>query len=279
VDIGDLHPRRYFATIAVVLGLLFALIGGEDGGALWQRILQWQLQSCVPMALLLLAHLGLAHMPWFEHLSPWWRLLCSGLIGAALFAPAAALIDAILLGEGAAAMAPGSIAGEFLALAPPVALTWLAINAPFLMGLRLRRAEGAPAGERTEPAGAVKSLPFMALVPAKERGEVYYLEAELHYLAVFTPRGRSLILYNLRDAAGELECAGVSGIQTHRAFWVALAAVTSFRRSGRQGLVRTRDGAEIPVSRRRLAEVEAAVERELLRRSAADSSESHAEPD
>lgn len=268
-DIGDLSPRRYFFTIAVVLGLLFAFTAADDEGGpgLLQNLLLWQLQSCLPMALLLLAHMVWSRVRWFERLGPWGQLLVSGVSGSLLFSPLALVIDVLLMGDDKA-LTLAEVVGEFGNLWPPVTLTWLAINTPFVLGLRLRGSDGAgPLDAESVDGGTVVTggrgthapeadpdvPPFMTLLAPQVRGPLLYLQAELHYLAVVTERGRSLILYNLRDAIAEL--AGVPGLQTHRSFWIASSQALRVRRSGRQGVVEMRNGDEVPVSRRRLDEV------------------------
>ena len=176
------------------------------------------------------------------------------------------------LEEPAPAFAVAELLNELVNITPPITLTWLAINAPFVLGLRLRASASEPpdaapaagAGGTTPEENAdgrpdAEALPrFLGLVAPGLRGELLYLEAELHYLAVVTSRGRSLILYNLRDAAREL--AALRGLTVHRSYWVSLDQIKSFRREGRQGQVVMSNGDRIPVSRRRLAAVQTALE-------------------
>ncbi|MEL7043571.1 MAG: LytTR family DNA-binding domain-containing protein [Pseudomonadota bacterium] len=293
-DIGDVSPRRYFAVVAVVLGLLFAFVAGDDdsGPALFGSLVIWQLQSFVPMLLLLASHMAWSWLPLFDRQGPWLQLLISGLSGALMFSPLAALLDHYL--EGAETVfGTAAIVNEAVSIAPPITLAWIAINAPFVLGLRLTNTgrdvvashesrlsdrtcaegpglgdgDGREAGAAQRPVGTEENaehdrseagasrpdhrqLPFMRLVAPTMRGRVIYLQAELHYLAVVTEHGRSLILYNLRDAANEL--AGESGLLTHRSFWVAVRSIRGFRRRGRQGMLHMENGDEIPVSRRRI---------------------------
>jgi hypothetical protein len=251
-DLGEVTPLRYFAAIAVVVGLLFGFItGGSDSTPLPLRLLQWQLQSCLPMALMVGSQLLLARLPAFERLNTWWQLALSGVVGATLFTPLALGIDAWLLGD---PVSWTELVDEFLGVVPPVVICWLAINAPWVLGFRLQVTPGPAGSADGDP--AERPLPgFMALVPAPVRGELLYLEAELHYVAVVTSRGRALILYNLRDAMDEL--AGWPGVHPHRSYWVSAAHVTGLRRRGRQGVLRIGNGDEVPVSRRNLAKVQA----------------------
>jgi hypothetical protein len=249
-DLGEITPLRYFATIAIVVGLLFALISGGEEGAppLPLRLLQWQLQSCLPMALMVLSQLSLARLPFFDGLNTWVQLAVSGALGAALFTPMALGIDALLYGDPVSLL---ELADEFSGVAPPVVLCWLAINAPWVLGFRLQSATPSDTSSASAPG---LEPPFYAMVPDTHRGELYYLEAELHYVAVVTSRGRSLILYNLRDAIDELH--NVAGVQPHRSYWVAAAQVEGLQRRGRQGVLHMRNGDEVPVSRRNLAAIQ-----------------------
>jgi hypothetical protein len=251
-DLGEVTPLRYFAAIAVVVGLLFAFItGGGDSAPLPLRLLQWQLQSCLPMALMVSSQLLLARLPAFERINTWWQLALSGLMGATLFTPLALGIDAWLLGD---PINWAELADEFLGVVPPVVICWLAINAPWVLGFRLQ-VMPADAGSAGQAPPEPPQPGFMTLVPAPVRGELLYLEAELHYVAVVTSRGRALILYNLRDAIDEL--AAWPGVHPHRSYWVSAAQVTGLHRRGRQGVLHISNGDQVPVSRRNLAQVQA----------------------
>lgn len=254
IDLGDISAATYFGGLAVVTGLLFALIDDVSGGlaAMLLHFLQWQLQTCVPMALLVIAQLCLGRCSALEGTSPWLQLGLSGLLGTLVFTPLALGLDIALVG-GSERFDWPALRGEYLAVAPPVVVCWIAINVPWQTGFRLQRS-GKPAPVDVDDA----PLPgfYQLLVPAM-RTELIYLEAELHYLAVVTTTGRSLILYNLRDAVAELPT--YQGIQTHRSYWVALDHVRGLKRRDRQGEVQMSNGDSVPVSRRNLAEVDAAL--------------------
>lgn len=258
-ELGMLNPLRYFLGIAVTLGLLFALIGEPlPGVSLWQTLLLWQLQTLTPMALFVASHLLLHRWRWFERLNPWLQLAGSGLLGVLLFTPFGLLLDYLLLTEESQPLAEGNallpvLLEEFISIAPPAILTWLVINAPWVAGFRLQRPvpgpTPAPAPEQTtaEPAFLREASPALA-------GELIYLKAELHYLLVVSTEGRALLLYNLKDAIAELPAT--LGFQCHRSYWVNASHIDSLQRTGRQGKLRMSNGAEIPVSRSRLGQLE-----------------------
>lgn len=276
--IGALSPARYFSFIAVTLGLLFAFIGESDAESIGvlRHLFRWQLQVAVPMALLIGSHLALQKTGLSERLGPWLSLTVSGLVGAVLATGPSLLIELSTLGQLPDPQSGElSLPGEFVDLAPPVVVAWVAINAPWLLGFRIERnkypahatAKGAE-GDNSDPAlpESVDSHPdtmppFMALLPEDVRGEPIYLKSELHYLLVVTPRGKGLILYALRDAMEELSHVG--GLHPHRSYWVNRSQVARLARDGREADLILKDGTKIPVSRYRAAAIRQEVEPQL----------------
>jgi hypothetical protein len=79
------------------------------------------------------------------------------------------------------------------------------------------------------------------------------LEAEDHYVRVHNLDGSKLVLQRLSDAVAEV--SGVDGLQVHRGWWVASAAVAgTYVEDGRRW-VRLVNGLTIPVSRARRRDV------------------------
>ncbi len=250
LDIGDISPLKYFGVLAVVTGLLFGLIASEDSSpaGLVLQLLQWQLQALIPMLLLIAVQAALVRVSLPPPTRPWLRLALAGVLASIIFTPLGLALDVFIAGEAPPEQLVSELLDEFLGIAPPVTLFWMAANAPWVLGLRLQWAAA-------ETAQVPSPIAFMQLVPADRQGRLISLEAELHYLAVKTERGRSLILYNLRDAVAELPAD--AGVQTHRAWWAAADAVTALHKRGRQGELELADGSRVPVSRRNYAEVEA----------------------
>lgn len=88
---------------------------------------------------------------------------------------------------------------------------------------------------------------FLSRVAEEVRAPVIALEAEQHYLRVFTEKGRDLILYRFSDAAAEM--AREEGAQVHRSWWVARAAIErAVKENGAWRLI-LKDGTDVPVSR------------------------------
>lgn len=263
---GAVSPLRYFGVAALVLGVLFALLNPEgttDRGFVL-ALVQWLAQAVLPMALGIGAHRVLHRSRRFDQWNPWLKLAMSGAVAAVVFAPVSFGID-VLVGADEGPLNGWELLDEVGGVLLPVTFAWVAINAPFVLGYRWERhAAREVTVPVTDPVGTVQPPPqpamepfFLSLVPAERRGEVISLKAELHYLTVVTTRGRSMILYALGDAIGEL--SPDAGIQTHRSYWVARNHAVALVRKGRGAEVTLSDGSSVPVSRNRLAEVKTAL--------------------
>ena len=87
-DLGAVKPSHYFFAVALVLGILFGLIVPiQDDQNRLMMVIQWIMQSVVPMALLVGSHVALQKNSRFSHSNPWFKLSLSGLVGSALYAP------------------------------------------------------------------------------------------------------------------------------------------------------------------------------------------------
>lgn len=105
-----------------------------------------------------------------------------------------------------------------------------------------RADEGDPGFARTLPAGLGRDL--------------ICLQMEDHYVRVHTTRGSQLVLMSLSQAVSGLK--GVEGLQTHRSWWVARAAIVGVVEDGRNLRLALSGGLTAPVSRGRVANLRAA---------------------
>ena len=123
-----------------------------------------------------------------------------------------------------------------------------------------RRAAAAnhAAAEAPETSAAPPTLgPGLAeRLPARLGVEVIALEMEDHYVRAHTAKGSDLVLMPMKDAIAEL--AGVEGMQVHRSWWVAKAAVVQAVSEGRNISLRLSNGLDAPVSRASVARLRAA---------------------
>jgi DNA-binding LytR/AlgR family response regulator len=79
---------------------------------------------------------------------------------------------------------------------------------------------------------------------------VLCLQMEDHYVRVHTPQGSALVLMSLSQAMAGLK--DVEGVQTHRSWWVARAAIADVVEDGRRLRLKLAGGLEAPVSRTRV---------------------------
>lgn len=273
----------FLAVSGAGLTMLFTLLNPESSRMLEpvERCFYWIAHVGLPLALLQLAQLGVSQLRLTRSLAPWQQIAFAGGIGAGLFAPMAVGLDwAFGLEDSPGEMRQSLSAvviDEAFALAPPIMLVWLGLNAARTLRLpQLSQVEEVPAaaqdveastGSEPPPVKGLEraplrsadndlDLPFLArLAPALGR-ELVMLSAELHYLRVKTTRGEALILYSFGQAVAEL-AASDKGIQVHRSHWVARAHVAGVRREeGRMSCVLL-SGATVPVARSRQAEVAA----------------------
>jgi hypothetical protein len=79
---------------------------------------------------------------------------------------------------------------------------------------------------------------------------VLCLQVEDHYVRVHTSQGSTLVLMSLSQAIAGLK--DIEGVQTHRSWWVARAAITGVVEDGRNLRLQLVGGLEAPVSRSRV---------------------------
>lgn len=95
--------------------------------------------------------------------------------------------------------------------------------------------------------------PLFDQLPAEIGSDIIALEMEDHYVRVHTALGSALVLMRLRDAmalVGDWE-----GMQVHRSWWVARAAVEDVLRDGRNVRLKLARGIEAPVARAKVTEL------------------------
>ncbi len=208
---------------------------------------------------------------------PLWSLVAaSGILGSALLAPLYWLIGEglmqALLGfeatpddEGFAGTTPGfglsELAQEFGDLVGPVTAAWLLISLPRLQGLlppvlaqRQDRDDSPGTVEVSEPMPEnSNNRPLWRQALPKELGDdVIAVSSELQYLRVWTTRGSALILGSLQEVE---DTEAMTGMRIHRSWWVHAGHVRTVRRKADGLVCQLSDGREIPVSRRRKADV------------------------
>ncbi len=104
-----------------------------------------------------------------------------------------------------------------------------------------------PAASRPTQSEPGEGPRFLERLPAQVGRDLLALEMEDHYVRAHTASGSALILMRMRDAVAELD--GLEGLQVHRSWWVARAAVERPVQDGRNLRLKLRNGIEAPVAR------------------------------
>lgn len=97
---------------------------------------------------------------------------------------------------------------------------------------------------------------FLAKLDPSLSGPVIAIEAQEHYVKVYTPKGAGLVLYRFRDALADL--ADWPGFRVHRSFWVAESAIEKVEGSGRTFTLTLKNDLRVPVSQSYRGVIEAA---------------------
>lgn len=125
-----------------------------------------------------------------------------------------------------------------------------------IMGLKflkpdtLKDVEKALGGSKDEKSEKTPAKILARLPIHLQSSELYALSAEDHYVRVHTSKGDDIILMRLSDAV--LETGDVEGLQVHRSWWVAQAAINDIKSKGRNAEITLKNTRRAPVSRNAL---------------------------
>jgi hypothetical protein len=113
--------------------------------------------------------------------------------------------------------------------------------------------DSAPRSEAQSQPGRPDACRLALRLAPRMGHDILALQAEDHYVRVFTAEGSDLILMRLSDAIDELD--GKEGLRIHRSWWVARSAIQGMTAKGRQKLLRLSNGVDAPVARDVVAQV------------------------
>jgi len=252
-EMGDLSPPKLFIGISAVLGLVIALIIDPPHSVI-AHFIHWQMQTTGAVVFIILTHIALFKVFKSQQLNPWLRVAFSGLIGAIIFSPIAALSDVLLGGETLERGLKVEVLNEIVSVIPPMIVAWIAMNSPWLMGYRLGRSTESDikvlSKDIDDESSNVSAEPsFLSLTKIDSANDILYIKSELHYINVVTSESKHLILFSLKEAKAQLDNVRLEGIQCHRGYWVSNKAIQSINRSGREAEFVLSNGDKIPISR------------------------------
>lgn len=137
----------------------------------------------------------------------------------------------------------------------------LAIAEPFTFAFYFFRNRSVATSTPPAPppvSGAIQAAgsAFLDRLSPRLGRDLLCLQMEDHYVRAHTPRGSDLVLTPLKEAVAEL--GAIDGMQVHRSWWVAKAAVVAPVARGRNYALRLSNGLDVPVSRASVAKLRAA---------------------
>jgi hypothetical protein len=170
------------------------------------------------------------------------KLVLAGLLSAALLSlpltVAAWLVTSVAL---SLPLRASRLPGFYL---PVLLVIAIMVGINQLMQRRPVETHAADAGPEAGP----RTAPILSRLPHKLRAaRLHAVQAEDHYIRLYTSAGSDLVLLRFSDALAELR--GLEGAQVHRSWWVARDAVGSTRREDGKLFLVLRDGTKVHVSR------------------------------
>jgi hypothetical protein len=263
-DSTAVSVEQYFFFSSLTLVVLFAWMepSGAAGIGFGKGLIFWTIQISILIPLLItIQHFTSHYVTLKNPLTPWVQTALSGVVAALLFVPIAFLLDALFaIPEDESSM--GILRGlvdEASGVVVPVTVTWLALNAPWILQLDFskKRTEQATQQPATNEAKASHDTEqptrFLQELKSRASGDLISISSELHYVRVVTTDTEVMFLYNLKDALKELPSD--AGVQIHRSHWVSKGQIRGLTKRNGGSECTLSNGRKLPVSRRKYAEV------------------------
>ena len=255
-------PREWAIDLAIMtaIGVFLGVIGpfgSFDGGNVVARIAYWVANIWIGfLALSTIVRLAARGAMRFD--LPIWFVIAVGVaVGALPLAIVLRFFSAWVWPPNHGRMTPlFTQYAQTLALSEPVSFAYYFLVDHGWAGAAKRGWSAAPDPTPASRPAVAGGGGFLDRLPPRLGRDLLCLQMEDHYVRAHTARGSDLILTPLKDAIAELD--GTDGLQVHRSWWVAKAAVTEPVTSGRNLVLRLSNGLEVPVSRASVAKLRAA---------------------
>lgn len=188
-------------------------------------------------------------------------LLVSCLLATLLFVPASLLIDALFGISDTEGAWWASLIEEWWVSALPIFAAcmiaslpaWLSMSEPVEPPSPIDAPADAPAAAPIPAVAAVTAAPPESpLLPSAVRGGVLRATADLQYVHLHSPEGMTTVPGPMHRVIALL---GDQGLEVRRGEWIADRHVKQVKSVRGQWVVLLKDGQQVAVSRRRLAEV------------------------
>jgi len=254
----------FFSSLALVVVFAWMEPSGAVGIGFAKGLVFWTIQISILIPLLIaIQHFASHYITVKNTYTPWIQTAASGVFSALLFVPIGYLLDSVFAipgNESALGVLHGLI-DEAGGVVVPVTVTWLALNAPWILQLNFSKTPHILATQELKLEEdkfyiqPERSSRFMQELRRRASGDLISISSELHYVRVVTVDAEVMFLYNLKDAIEELPAN--AGLQIHRSHWVAREHIKNIiKKSGNSECILS-NSKKLPVSRRKYAEVKA----------------------
>jgi DNA-binding LytR/AlgR family response regulator len=108
--------------------------------------------------------------------------------------------------------------------------------------------EKHPTLGKAYPQFDIKQIPFLRKLPKNARKNPTLIQAQEHYINIFTEQGSHMILYKFGQAMNEMP--EEFGFQIHRSYWVSTDNIKGWFSTANGINVKLHHGGQAPVSRR-----------------------------
>ena len=254
-------PREWALDLAIMtaVGVVFGLIGPFgtfNGGPVELRLAYWVANAWVGFIVLsMTVRLSIRASTRLD-LPVWFALAMGVAIGALPISIEVAYFGAWMWPPNHGQVSPlFQQYGQVLVISEPLAFAYYFLADRGRRGT-VWRAQPARSAPPAVVRGAAPGGYLLDRLPARLGRDLLCLKMEDHYVRAHTAKGSDLVLMPMKDAIAEL--AGVEGMQVHRSWWVAKAAVVQAVSEGRNISLRLSNGLDAPVSRASVARLRAA---------------------
>jgi hypothetical protein len=263
-DATSVSVEQYFFFSSLALVVVFAWMepAGSAGISFGQGLVFWTIQISILIPLLIAIQHSVSHyITLATPQTPWIQTAISGVVAAILFVPVGYLLDvafAIPEDEASAGIVWGLL-DEAAGVVVPVTVTWLALNAPWILQLDFSKRYSETASpergkhEAETASRAQQPTRFLQEVRSRTSGDLISISSELHYVRVITTDAEVMFLYNLKDALEELPAD--AGMRIHRSHWVSRGHIKDLARRNGSWECTLSNGKRLPISRRKYSEV------------------------
>jgi hypothetical protein len=263
-DATAVSVEQYFFFSSLTLIVLFAWMepAGSAGVGFGKGLVFWTTQISILIPLLIcIQQLASHHVTLKTPQTPWIQTALSGVVAALLFVPIAYFLDlvfAIPEDEASNGILHGLL-DEASGVVVPVTVTWLALNAPWILQLDFSKRYTEPATPEIDEHGAKTSSEmrqptrFLQELRNRTSGDLISISSELHYVRVVTTETEVMFLYNLKDALEQLPSD--AGVQIHRSHWVSREHVKDLTKKNGSWECTLSNGKRLPISRRKYSEI------------------------